>query len=819
MTNVSRLSAALALAVALGAPARAAEREQPQVRTGPELFYLDHWDVSPPLRDLPPVAPGTGRVREFNEQNRRPTLPVNPLPKGWVDPLEHLSQQGPQTEVGVTTGLSFDGVGVGMAGYSISGAPPDTNGAVGATQYVQWVNVDFAVFNKTTGALVYGPAAGRTLWQGFGGACETYNSGDPIATYDKLAGRWVMTQFAFANGSTGPWYQCVAVSTGSDATGSYRRFAYQFTALNDYPKVGVWPDGYYISFNMFYGTPSGGYTCVLDRNNMITTSNTPGPIQCFSQPSYWSFMPADLDGTTAPPSGAPNYQLTLGSTALQLWKFKVNWATPSLSTLTGPTSISVAAYAAACSGSWDCVPQLGTTQKLEVLSDRLMYRLAYRNFGTHESLVVNHSVAGSSAAATTRWYEVRNPNGTPTLYQQGTYSPDSTSRWMGSIAQDKQGNMLLGYSVGSSSINPGIRYTGRLATDALNTMQAESTLTNGTGSQTTGLNRWGDYSAMTVDPVDDCTFWYTTEYLKANGTFNWSTRIGSFKFPGCGTTTCINSVPSTSWKGEYFPNKTLSGSATLVRDEGTGNINFAWGSGGPSTCGIGVDNFSARFTRTINFSAGTWRFSVSNDDGMRLYVDGALKLDKWYDPQVASYTVDVPLTAGNHTVVLEYYEALGGAGVTLSWAPVSGTTTFTCDDGDACFVKYGPSQYWHTQTTCGGTSLGYAGDMLWTYVNGSVVSNYVRWTPAITGAGNFEVYAWIPRCYGTSQQARYRIYHNGTNNYFTVNQNGVYDAWVSLGIHYFSAAGGEYVELTDATGESATSYRQLAFDAVNWTRR
>jgi hypothetical protein len=167
-----------------------------------------------------------------------------------------------------------------------------------------------------------------------------------------------------------------------------------------------------------------------------------------------------------------------------------------------------------------------------------MYRLAYRNRAGVESLVVNHSVAVGNnkhnQVTSVRWYELRNPNGALSVYQQGTLgTSDGTHRWMGSIAMDKQGNITLGYSASSSSVFPSIRYTGRLVTDSLGTMQTENTILPGAGSQLANLSRWGDYSAMTVDPVDDCTFWYTTEYLKSSGRFNWSTRISNFKFPGC----------------------------------------------------------------------------------------------------------------------------------------------------------------------------------------------------------------------------------------------------------------------------------------------
>ncbi len=230
--------------------------------------------------------------------------------------------------------------------------------------------------------------------------------------------------------------------------------------------------------------------------------------------------------------------MNFGTNSLNLWKFHVDFTTPASSTFTGPTSISVAAFNPACGGG-TCIPQPGTSQKLDSLADRLMYRLAYRHFADgHESLVVNQSVkvSGTKRSETdgVRWYKIRLANGTPSVFQQGTYAPaDGASRWMGSVAMDKVGDMAMGYSASSLALYPSIRYTGRAPTDAANTMQTENKIMDGTGSQLANLNRWGDYSAMSVDPVDDCTFWYTTEYLKSSGTFNWSTEIASFKFPGC----------------------------------------------------------------------------------------------------------------------------------------------------------------------------------------------------------------------------------------------------------------------------------------------
>ncbi|HEY3365915.1 MAG TPA: hypothetical protein VGK74_12735 [Symbiobacteriaceae bacterium] len=467
------------------------------------------------------------------EKTFRP-IPSNGAPSSLPDGALQTSA-GPL--VATTAGLNIAGVGNGDYGFAPNAAPPDTNGAVGATQYVQWVNESFAVFNKTTGALVYGPAAGNTLWTGFGGGCETNNDGDPIVQYDKAANRWIMTQFSV---STTPYLQCVAVSTTSDATGTYNRYAFQYTDFPDYPKLGVWPDGYYITFNMFKGgvTFNGGRVCAYDRTSML--SGAAATQQCFQlSTSYGGLLPSDLDGAIAPPAGSPNFAMSFGTNSLNLWKFHVDWATPANSTFSGPTNIPVAAFSPACSGG-ACIPQSGTkTTKLDSLADRLMYRLAYRTFADgHEALVVNHSVtAGTSVGV--RWYELRNPtggtmaSGTPVVYQQGTYAPDSNYRWMGSIAMDKVGDMAVGYSVSSSTMYPSIRYTGRVPTDPLGTLQAETNLFSGGGSQISRLSRWGDYSSMTVDPVDDCTFWYTTEYLKATGSFNWSTRIASFKFPTC----------------------------------------------------------------------------------------------------------------------------------------------------------------------------------------------------------------------------------------------------------------------------------------------
>jgi hypothetical protein len=540
---------AVTLTVAFGVVGRVSGAPA-QSSNNVEVNAAVHHDVSPALRDIPskPLLPTIHGDKPLR------LLPSGP---GGASPQAPGALQtiiGPL--VSTTAGLNFNGVGdtSNTPSNPCNCAPPDTNGAVGATQYVQWVNTAFAVYNKSTGALAADfPKAGNVLWSGFGGACEANNDGDPIAQYDKIAQRWVMTQFSV---STTPYLQCVAVSQTSDATGAYNRYSFSYgtTQFNDYPKLGVWPDGYYTTYNIFNNgsTFAGAKLCAFDRTSMLV--GAAATQQCFQlSTSFGGVLPSDLDGASStlgaggsglPPAGTPNLMMNFGSNSVNLWKFHVDWATPANTTLTGPTNIPVANFSAACNGGGACIPQPGTSNKLDSLADRLMYRLVYRHFADgHESLIVNHSVfvSGSRKSQVTgvRWYELRNPSGgtmssgTPVVYQQGTYSPDGTSRWMGSIAQDKNGDLALGYSASSSSVYPSIRYTGRVPTDALGTMQAENTLFTGTAAQTGTLHRWGDYSAMTVDPVDDCTFWYTTEYIPSSGSFNWSTRIASFKFASC----------------------------------------------------------------------------------------------------------------------------------------------------------------------------------------------------------------------------------------------------------------------------------------------
>ena len=486
----------------------------------PEWAASLRHDTSRPLREIAP-RPGVSTREDFEVKRGGPDTPGAP---------DTQIQSLVVAPLAATGGVGFDGVGEfnEKFSYQVNHAPPDTVGEAGLTQYVQWVNPSFAIFDKASGNLLYGPAAGNTIWAGFGGDCETRNDGDPMVQYDQLADRWVMSQFSLRSGN---YLQCVAVSKTSDATGQWHRYAFLYNHFPDYPKLAVWPDAYYMTFNMF-GTAgqqfTGARVCAYDRTKML--DGLPATQICF-QPStsYHSLLASDLEGKTLPPAGSPNYVMNRFGSGINVWKFKPDFATPSASTFTGPTPVSVTGYSTPGAG----VPQPQTTTTLDTLGDRLMYRLAYRNLGTREALVVNHSVAANGEIGV-RWYEFNVVNTNLSVRQESTYAPDDNQyRWMGSIAMDKIGNIAIGFSISSATERPSIRFAGRETSDPLNTMSMDTNMHTGIGSQTGGLSRWGDYSSMTIDPVDDCTFWYTSEYLNQSGTFNWSTRVGSFKFSSC----------------------------------------------------------------------------------------------------------------------------------------------------------------------------------------------------------------------------------------------------------------------------------------------
>jgi hypothetical protein len=492
------------------------------------------------------------------------------------------------------TGLSWDGVGVGLGGFIPSSNPPDTNGRVGAKQYVQWNNTSFAVFNKTNGALLFGPAAGNTLFQSLGGPCATHNDGDPVASFDILAGRWVLSQFLIGADPDFS-HECVAVSQTEDATGAYYLYDFVTDSQNfvDYPKMGVWPDGYYMSGHVFNASGTvflQGRIFVFEREKMLKglpARQLQADLKKYSNKPQFGFLPSDLDSLTPPPAGEAAFLIgpdPATKNRLTSTRVAVTWGGAPRIRLT-ETLIQETWDTAPCVNDTDaqnhrdCVPQpppATPADDLDNLDFRFMYRLAYRNFGgtpVQESLVGNISVTGRNSQpkhGAIRWYEFRNAGSsttTPTVFQASTFDPDNAYRWMGSIAMDKDHNIALGYSKSSPTVIPSIFITGRLSSDPLNTLGVESQVQAGNGVQTTGgQNRWGDYSAMTVDPVDQCTFYYTNEYLKTNGNFNWSTRIASFRFPSCTSAPAWGTLTGTVRSSP--PNPALLSGVTITLSNG-----------------------------------------------------------------------------------------------------------------------------------------------------------------------------------------------------------------------------------------------------------
>jgi hypothetical protein len=417
------------------------------------------------------------------------------------------------------------------------------------------VNTVWAVFSKT-GERLLGPLSLASIWDGFENTDCADNSGDPVVLHDDLANRWILTQFT----TNGPvFFNCVAVSTTPDATGAYFRYAFS-TGLNfpDYPKYGVWPNAYFLATREF--DPQDNFAGIgayaLERNKMLDGNPKARAVSFLTPPGNtpWitgdGWLPSDLDGNRRPPAGSPNYfvgtqddQGPYGAPfdAINIFQFFISWSAHPTATFFQSAQIPVAEFDTSLRcippGSRNCIPQPDTTQRIDSLTirQRPIWRLAYRNFGDHESLVTNQSVQARHGIAGVRWYEIRRPGDQPQVVQQGTFSPaDGVNRWMGSIAQDKHGNLALGYSVSSETVFPGIRFTGRLQGDPAGQMTlGEGVIVDGGGSQTSPAARWGDYTSMSIDATDGCSFWYVNEYYQTTSARGWQTRIASFRLPGC----------------------------------------------------------------------------------------------------------------------------------------------------------------------------------------------------------------------------------------------------------------------------------------------
>lgn len=521
-----------------------------------------------------------------NDQAATKTLPHTALTGATVE----QTAQGERPPLPLID--SFDGLGQGF--YGPQGgielrASTDNSIAVGPDHIVQISGVWLAVYDKK-GKPLYGPAPTNEVFQGFGGPCAERAHGDAVVRYDQLANRWLFVEPIFfptgagqgensggqagtqsgalaapgqasAPGAAegprpnppamlsapagepveGTYGMCYAVSTGPDPLGTYYRYAFSREHFPDYPRPGVWPDGYYL------GTSSGDtvvqkHLCIADRAKMLR--GEPATEQCIVMDGVNFLNPADIDGQEVPPAGAPNIVMADGgnqlreifqSDVIDYWKVHVDWDTPANTKAAGPLEIHVAPYHYLCDGQLSaCVPQPGVGERLDSQGDKLMQRLVYRKIGDQQSIVASQSVS-AQAGGGVRWYEFRlNKSGDPYLHQQGTYAPGpgSSYRWAPSIDMDRRGNIGVGYSFGSASNFPGHRFAARQADDPKGKLTFhETVLVKGQASQT-GTTRWVDFATTAMDPSDDCTFWYVGVYYKEYAAYS-STRIGSFRVSGC----------------------------------------------------------------------------------------------------------------------------------------------------------------------------------------------------------------------------------------------------------------------------------------------
>jgi hypothetical protein len=563
-----------------------------------------HFDISPPLTELAklPVSelPVTQRA-ELELPPWRILRSDKPDPVTQVAPASRDVRNGPLAPDSAATGFNFEGA----AGAVTGGYPPDTNGSVGNDQYVETVNTSYQVWslNRTTkvATSVLGPASINTLWAGFGGQCEAQNSGDPVVLYDKVANRWLISQFTSApDPSLDPnkkdkFYQCVAISTTADAKGTYARYAFAVppgngcpvSCFGDYPHYGVWTDAYYVMAHAFTTSASGGSFVAglfgaMDRTKMIAADPSATFVVLYES-SEAGHMPADLDGFAPPPGGAPGIFTSVHTQGMYLYRMKVDFTPPGSAVKTLQAIMPIASANAACTGMRFCIPQPNSPVTLDGLGDRLMFRLAYRNFIDHESLVISHSVDPgiTGVVSGVRWYEFRisgQPDAVcstyPCTYQQGTIAdaPNGRSRWMPSISQDGAGDILVGYSATGTleaTDAHSIRYTGRAQNHPLGTMTVPETIIftgtrNEVADNTLGTlpGRWGDYTSTSIDPADDCTFWHANEYYAAGGAtnFEWHTRVASASFSAaqCQPTTCTSrptSAPTIGTASAIAPNQ------------------------------------------------------------------------------------------------------------------------------------------------------------------------------------------------------------------------------------------------------------------------
>jgi hypothetical protein len=571
----------------------------------PIIIKANYFDISPPLRDMvhdPHVNADMTWKDGIVKNNLYPEgiFPDNLNTSEEPDPSTIQSFKG--SIATDTTELNFDGLG------SDNGViPPDTDGDVGPNHYFQVVNVQYAIYNKS-GVKVFGPYLNSSIFQGLP---NNYNDGDAIVLYDEIADRWLFSQFSLPNYPNGPFYQNVAVSQTADPTGAWYRYQFAFDDLPDYPKLSVWTDGYYLTINRFSAGSinyEGTGAAALPRDQMLAGVANVSMVYFilpFSNPAYF-VLSADCDGEF-PPSGTPCYLAYTKPSDIHINEFRVDWLNTANSAYTESVVLPVSSYS---SNMPQGIPQKGTSVMLDPLSGRLMFRLQFRKFSDHWSMVASGTVRVGEIAGI-RWYEFRKTGtGQWSVYQQSTYLPDNNHRWMGSIAMDSSGTMALGYSISGENMYPSIRYCGRFSSDPLNEMTiAEKSIMNGGGSQTNtwsgNLSRWGDYSSMSVDPSEPATFWYTQEYYSSSSEASWKTRIGSFRFPKIFSATA-----------SATPSAICAGSASqldVTAINGSGFYSYSWSSV--------PEGFTSDIRNPVVLPAETTRYVAHVNDGTNTITD------------------------------------------------------------------------------------------------------------------------------------------------------------------------------------------------------
>lgn len=511
------------------------------------------FDHSAPLPELLKVYHIPPRPNRRHSTTAPVAEPVPTPPAATIGPEAAAVEQVTQgVRPAATAVASFEGLGVGYEGpqgkYQARN-PSDNSLGVGRDEIVQIVNSRLAIFTKKgtryaeTGKALLGPVVTNTLFAGFGGPCENQVSGDVVVRYDQLADRWLFVVPIFRRSSDQPnasYGMCYAISASADPMGTYYRYEFNRPLFPDYPRPAVWPNGYYVTTSTG-DTVIQKHVCAADRSKMLQGLSANEQCEVIDGVSFLN--PADLDGRHLPPMGMPEILMAAGGSQLHhifednviyVWKFAVNWNDPQQTKLTGPERIDVAPYHFLCDGQLTkCVPQPGTDVHLDAQGDKLMQRLVYRNFSRYQSIVASQSVDTKAGGGGVRWYEFRlDAAGSPQLFQQGTYAPDGSFRWLPSIAMDRKGDIGVGYSFGDTSNYPGQRFAARFAAAPKGQMSLqEAVMAEGKASQTNTI-RWEDFTTLDIDPSDDCTFWYVGDYLE-KGHADYSTRISGYRLPGC----------------------------------------------------------------------------------------------------------------------------------------------------------------------------------------------------------------------------------------------------------------------------------------------